>query len=248
MPTPRHGFPDYGQTAGQSVVYPLLDVGEAAARLGSIVTYDRRGDVVWFDDFEHSLRKWESTLGGLGARADISLAIQRHGDFSVLLCSGATDPFFSQIGTRVYLPGLTRCGFEASFAIANLTDRVTLTLVIYTGSRVLWGAVQWAINGQLHQYLDADGVWQTLAINQVPYVGSHAFHTMKLVIDPDSEEYTRILIDGAVYEPATPGVIAADNSTPAQINPFITNIGFTPMTRYVYVDDVIITQNEPAKP
>lgn len=246
MPTSRHGLPDHSSTAAPSVIYPLLDVGEAAARLGSIVTYDRRGDIVWFDDFEHGLGKWTKVLDGTGARADLSLLYQRHGACSALLCAGATTPFLSQITTRTYCPGLTRCGLEASFSIVDTTGYVTLVLYVFTGTRVCLGGLRWTISDQLHQYLDAAGVWQTLAIDQVAYIGAHAFHTMKLVIDPDSEEYTRLLIDGIAYELPALAVLAADNTTPPQIVPAISNYGLTPQTRWVYVDDVILTQNEPA--
>jgi hypothetical protein len=240
-----HGGPDWGQTAGSAVIYPLLDTGEAAARLGSIVTFDRRGDIVWFDDFEHDLRHWAPATNGAGAAADLSLLYKRHGAVSARLVAGSDGGAFAQLTSRVYLPGLTRCGLEASFSIVDTTGYVNFTLQVYTGSRLLYAGLRWAINAQIHQYLDSALVWQDLAVAQVAYTGTHAFHTMKLVIDPTAERYCRLLIDRVTYVPANLVLNGAANATPGQLNPVLTNFGIVGANRTIYLDDVVVTQNEP---
>ncbi|GAI06639.1 unnamed protein product, partial [marine sediment metagenome] len=42
-----HGHADYGAGAPGKTIYSMLDVGELAARLGSPVTSDRAGNVMW---------------------------------------------------------------------------------------------------------------------------------------------------------------------------------------------------------
>ncbi|GAH95398.1 unnamed protein product, partial [marine sediment metagenome] len=39
------GQPDYAALAPKEIAASISDMGEVAARLGSIVTYDKRGDV-----------------------------------------------------------------------------------------------------------------------------------------------------------------------------------------------------------
>ncbi|GAI49683.1 unnamed protein product, partial [marine sediment metagenome] len=60
------GQPDYGSSAVKEVAGTLADMGELAARLSSIVEYDRRGDVVYLDDFEEPVLKWSPLAAGAG--------------------------------------------------------------------------------------------------------------------------------------------------------------------------------------
>jgi len=49
------GHPDYGQAGPTSLIATVPDLGELAARLGSNNTWDRRGFILWYDDFEASV-------------------------------------------------------------------------------------------------------------------------------------------------------------------------------------------------
>jgi hypothetical protein len=240
-----HGTPDWGLTTGAVTTYHWADLDELAARLGSVVSFDRRGEAAWYDDFEHGLGRWTSNLGGTGAAADLSLAYKRQGAVSAHLRAGYTSPYLSQISARVRLPNLSRCGLEASFAIVDVTGYITLALVVFTGSRVVWGSLRWGINTKTHEYLDESGVWQTLALNQTAWVGAYGWHTMKLVIDPVNEQYLRFIIDQTTYPAPDHTPYASVDTSPGQIAPSIANTGLAPAVRDIYVDNVILTQNEP---
>ena len=53
-----HGVQDFGASSGQNSTYGLTDLGELAVRLGSPVSFDRRGDVVMMETFEDGLDAW----------------------------------------------------------------------------------------------------------------------------------------------------------------------------------------------
>jgi len=70
-----HGAPDYGIYHPKSTVAALEDLAEAVVRLGGISTFDRRGDVVYCDDYESPIerfRKWSS--GGCSVNLDSQYA------------------------------------------------------------------------------------------------------------------------------------------------------------------------------
>ncbi|GAH47647.1 unnamed protein product, partial [marine sediment metagenome] len=54
-------------------------MGEIAARLGSIVTYDKRGDVVDFDNFEFPVLRWDINVVGSESYARLDSAQCRSG-------------------------------------------------------------------------------------------------------------------------------------------------------------------------
>jgi len=61
-----HGTPDWGVTASKKTIYSLHDMGELAVRLGSIVSFDRRGDVIFSDSFQNGLGKVYASGVGAG--------------------------------------------------------------------------------------------------------------------------------------------------------------------------------------
>ena len=56
------GQADFGQYAVKEVSASISDMGEVAARLGSIDIYDKRGDVVFFDNFEGAFLRWNRSV------------------------------------------------------------------------------------------------------------------------------------------------------------------------------------------
>ena len=84
-----HGTPDWGVTAGAVTTYQVTDLGELAVRLGSPISHDRRGDVIWWDDFECTLNKWQTVANGAGSSVALSDARARNGRYSALLISGS---------------------------------------------------------------------------------------------------------------------------------------------------------------
>ena len=62
----KSGLPDYGMYAALENMGRLVDYGELAARLGSIVTFNREGNIVFWDDFENTPLKWDEYFTGAG--------------------------------------------------------------------------------------------------------------------------------------------------------------------------------------
>lgn len=58
------GMPDWGEYSPQEVVSKLLDNAELAARLGSPVLFDRRGTVIFMDDFNCGVNHWDTVTKG----------------------------------------------------------------------------------------------------------------------------------------------------------------------------------------
>ena len=63
---------------------------ELAARLGSPDTFDRRGDVLWMDDFESGL-KWRTSLLGTGSLIDLTATMAASGGKCCRLVTGSAN-------------------------------------------------------------------------------------------------------------------------------------------------------------
>lgn len=241
-----HGTPDWGVTAGAQTIFQLTDLGELAARLGSPITHDRRGDVIWWDDFEWSLNKWSTSLFGTGAAVALSTARARNGQTSALLTGGSDGGRAAQLTHYSPFVTLGRLGGEISFSLGGTIDEVGVILYVYTGSQLQQYQVEWDDATNTWRYLSAPATFTALTPTRDLLAVASLFHTMKLVIDAEAGEYVRLLADDITFDlSGASGVVSANAAAPAvAISPYINSRGGSNDT--VYMDDAILTQNEPA--
>ena len=240
--------PDWGALSAQATVFPVTDLGELAARLGSIVTFDRRGDVVWLDSFEEGLNKWAVTIVGAGASVGLSNVRVRMGLFSARLVAGSDSGRYAQIEHPYAIPSLSNLGVEYSFARGATTDNLLTTLDINTGTRFLEPRIRYDDILARFLYRDAAGVDQVLATGVFFPSDDRRFNTIKLVVDLAAERYVRLVVNTVTYDMSGIAFSASNDSTAANARLFIRNTGDAGANRTVYIDDVILSQNEPAQP
>ncbi|GAH53184.1 unnamed protein product, partial [marine sediment metagenome] len=183
-----HGQPDFGIYAAKKTVSGLADLGELAARLGSIVTFDRRGDIVWFDDFEGEVDKWYQEPSGTDAAIVVSPDAARNGSFSAKLTTGDEVNDFATIIHYLPYPVTSRVGFEISFNVENDLSELIFSQRLYDGSYEHYARLRYLPATDVLQYLDSEAEWQDLVTGLVLWAATYAFHTVKLVIDLDTHK------------------------------------------------------------
>lgn len=240
-----HGTPDWNRTAGITTTFQLNDLGEAVVRLGSIVTHDRRGDVIWLDSLESGFQKWEISLGGTGAAAAISQARARNGASSVLLTGGSD---VNQSVTLVHdlpLPVSGRLGAEGSFNHDSTIEKVEIAVLVYDGTNVTTFRAGWSETDSEVIYLSAPATFTAIATGVALPQSATLFNSLKLVLDTSLGEYVRVILNQTTYSlSGISGVSNADASNPHQ-RVLIILTSREGQNDIAYVDDIIITQNEP---
>jgi hypothetical protein len=240
-----HGTPDWGITSAGVTVHRVEDLGEAVVRLGSPVSHDRRGDVIWWDDFECSLNKWQTQLDGTGAAAVVSTTRARNGENSVQLTAGSTAGRESTILRSLPFPVLSGLGFEVHVSLDGNYEQVIVHLLIDDGAEETIYEVRWTQTGGVLAYLNAAGTFTDFASGvSLSNAASH-FHALKLVVDAQDQEYARFILNSTVYALAGIGarVFAAVANPGMQIA--VQTFGDAGVNGIVYADDAIVTINEP---
>ena len=240
-----HGHPDYGIGAPVGTIYPILDVGELAARLGSPVTFDRRGNVMWYDDFEHGPNKWATSLMGAGGSVAITNEKARTGAVSCKLITGNATDDYAHIIHREPYPVLSKLGLEFSLLTAEEKAVLYFILDIYTGTYRHSAGIKLELETHTWYYRKSTGAWVALPTTAKLTQSSYTFHTVKLVIDTLTRYYMRFIGDNVSYDMSALNYrYVADNTDPL----IKVQISFYPTedaSKTIYYDDVIITQNEP---
>jgi hypothetical protein len=222
-------------------------LGELAVRLGSPSVFERRGSMMWFDDFRHGLGRWTPTLSGAGSATALSNLDAKFGGFSALLTAGPAENRYARLAhyeavfkTSAYI------AVEISFQTQN-TNAGSYELVV----EVLNGTdgYKFAINCEtLTDYINrwtAAGGWATVGAHTIESE-VHSWTTLKLVVDLAAGEYRRLYVNGTKYNLlGLVGETWEQVSTPSIAATFtVTSLGAA--SAAALLDNVIITVNEPA--
>lgn len=240
-----HGQPDFGMYTSKRTTYGLADMGELAARLQSIDTFDRRGDVVWLDDFEDNINKWDIALLGAGAGVTLSNDLARNGARSARLVTGNVLNDYAGITRLLPLPVLGKIGFEISFTSDEDLNTQRFYIRRFDGVDHHTGEVYYdAVANRLY-YVDSTGAPQVLPLSTDLTASVTLFHTLKLVVDLSTDMYVRLILNEIEYDLSSYPLWVDDNLTPPMlaVNYWVRTQAAANQT--VYADDAIVTQNEP---
>ncbi len=240
-----HGQPDYGMYGIASTIYRLADMGELAARLGSIVSFDRRGDVVWLESFEFGDSAWSYTLAGTNSDAAPSAEYARSGGFALKLVTGTGANPYVIAQHLNYRPITSKVGVELSFSFKTGFDRFHLTVNDYDGSDATVYSVEIDKDGTNLRIRTGLVTWITLESAFDLYADAGCFHIVKLVIDISTGKYVRLLINDQVWDISDYSGWESGSATLRNLGVVIHAYGDGDTSVDSYVDGVIITQNEP---
>ena len=240
-----HGQPDFGQFTGKTTTYALSDMAELAARLGSIDTFDRRGDVVWLDNFEDNIDKWEILLGGVGAAAVLSTEAARNGARSAKLTTGNLANNYALIRKHLPSPVPSKVGFEVSFTVDDDLNGLYFALQLLDGVNRHVAMINYHPDTDRLYYYDNAGVEQLIAAGLNLQAAIYHFHTLKLVADMVNYRYVRLILNEVTYDLSNFTMQAIPDATLPTLWAYVAAFTGVAANLSIYVDDAIITQNEP---
>lgn len=240
-----HGQPDYGMYAAKETTGSMADNAELAARLGSIVTHDRRGDVIWLDGFEGGLNKWEVEWDVATAKADQCPDWARNGGFSCKLQTAADKDAYVRIVRDMPYPVLSKIGIEFSFSLEQYVREIRLDPIVWDGTHGHLASILWVAADKQLQYRGSDMLWHPLPGVYDLEVLPHFFHTLKLVVNYPELKYERLILDNHIIDLSTLSYNLFGLAWPPELE--ITAYLWTNADEIAiaYFDDFIITQNEP---
>lgn len=240
-----HGAPDNYDVRPKITTYRLDDMAELAVRLGSPDLFDRLGDVVFMDNFSDGKDRWVEYTSG--ASAAVALATNRYssGGFCCKLTTGSTLDKKAQINHIMPYAVISKFGFEFAFASQGNVALVRNSMLITDGTKSIWGEVHYVPSGGLIRYHTIPNTWVTLASGVGIYSLDYNFHRMKMVVDFDNEVYIRFILDETVYPMKDIPLYTKVEATDPRLEAIIFTYHSAGVNAVTYVDDIIVTQNEP---
>lgn len=240
------GQPDYGIMTQTPVASGISDPGEAAARLGSINVYDRRGWVVWMDDFEAPNFKWGPAAFGVGVVPVLVTTTSWIGIQSVYFSAPAGVISESRIYRRFPLLRSGRAGVE--FWVCGTTQNpgyIYLSLSFADGVNIV--TASWRLDTvNRNLYIISGGIVTLIASDVYSLPADRFFLPVKLVVDMDTDYYTRLLAGPDEYDLSSYPLNVVGPTVLKYIDVFLGVRGAgAPIDCSGYADNFILTQNEP---
>ena len=241
----KSGLPDYGMYAALENMGRLVDYAELAARLGSIVTYNREGYLTFYDDFEKTPLKWAPVkLNGDGF-VGLSNEYSQRGGQCLKLQTTATQ--YHWVGVTRYFPLVSMENLGMEIVLKN--ENTDCSVIVYFNQYI--NGVDYIVKYELNfktKTLSFHGYGTCTGESSGhfnPQRGEYIGHYYKLVIDNHNHRYLRFLYDRKEYnlKDCTFETTTTSSNDASFCRIYLTNLGTGEKT--VYIDNVILTQNEP---
>lgn len=238
-------LPDWHPTLPDSRNYPMKDQGELAARLGSLVSYDRRGDYLWGDDWRAGFAAWIQNSSSDNGDFEVVASEVEVGGFAGQVTASTTSPYLSQIQRRYGHPAEAKYGFALLFRPGKAFAQLQLAPNYSTPDANYAFAVRYNYSAEAIQVEDKSLSWTTV-LSDVPIRVSQApFYHFKVVVDLENLRYHRLVwgwqeVDLTSYTPPE-GAATDDTHLLTAINLYGTGDTF----ELVVYDRVIVTVYEP---
>ena len=239
-----HGYPDWGGAAPIPTVYGVQDFGEIPARLKSVVTFDRRGNIILMDDFEDGVGAWALAASGATYAFNWDAQYPYTGGFCAKMETPTDEDEYLQANRRFPYPVLSKLGGEVCFSYLHFCKYFQIYLYLSDGTYAHEPKVRWKQADEIWQVRDENEVWHDVGSAFKIYDVQTAAYFAKLVVDYENEKYVRLLVNNqtidlsaySYYKIATP---TAPRGT-LQIE-----LTSRWAVAEAYIHHAIITQNEP---
>jgi len=223
-----------------------LKVGNAelAARMGSLVGWDRRGLVSYANDFRDGLGNASLTEAGTGASITIDPEFFTSGGYSMKMVAGSDGDHLASIRFQIETPPSLKLGLEVCFSYAGDAEFFMAMIRCYTGGKQWDAAIRHNRDTHEMQYLNASEVWTNIANPYFDYDGSD-FHRIKVVADFAEAKFMRAMYAGTEVDLSAQGLFQYSTGWYSALWVLVEMNGRSGNNDIGYLDSIVLTTGEP---
>lgn len=230
----------------QDVWGSIISIGNAelAARLGSPVRYERSGQVILIESFEHGTQRWAYTGYGTGWAVSLDPSHAMTGGYSLKLVSGKIALGKAELKTRLGTYPAGKLGFSLKFGIDTNIGSIAFYAHIDNIAYQWTAGARWNDATEDLEYRDSAGNYVKAGDADLPGRLDHYWNTLKWVIDMELGEYTRIRFNEQTFDLTGTSFFQGTSGGTAMIDLHIILTGDASANYTAYLDDIIITAAE----
>ena len=225
----------------------MLAVGNAelAARLGSPVRHDRRGQLIYANSFDNGLGNIQSSVYGTGAEVALAPDNTEIGGYSLRLTAGSSSGGMARVWCLLpHLP-VSSTGVALRFQTPQNYTYWDVGVFHYNGTTGTAAVVRYILADRDLWVMCGEDSWERIDDNLYLSVLSGLFHYFKLVFDPSTGKYVRLLINNSTYDLSAYNCWQYAETTYRHMTPDIRFYGRETYNDKLYLDDMTVTVAEP---
>lgn len=239
------GQPDFGAYAVKEVTASLSDMAELAARLGSIVTYDRRGEVVDFDDFESPKLIWSKSAGEETSVFVHSTSVARSGVQSIKLTTGDEDEAHIAAYRTYGILTSKVLGIEVAARISLRRCYLQVKITYYSGARQYTCECRLDLENHILAVYNDSAAYEEVADVGLLTGISGGWGNLKLVADFDTGKYKRVMFQNTEYDISDITIRSIENPAAPYVTAWLQLKNPAALGNTIWLDNYILTQAEP---
>lgn len=238
-------LPDYVSEMVVKHTGGYIGLEELAARLGSIVPWDLKGNIVLIEDFESELTDWADYSEGEGFSAARSSRHKYSGDWSVKLTVPAAGGSLARLVKFLHYPGLLKYGAFVRWCWNEDCQVIRLMIELDSGTKEYYIEVAYDLPNTTLKVLTTGDVYSVIDSAFTLSPEGYTWYPILVTFDLEDEVYNKLYIGNVEYDlSAIPLLVKAEGANQGGLVGLIaardTGIAFDS-----YVDDIVLAKNVP---
>ncbi len=237
------GLPDDANVLGYGNVYRSDDVTELAARLGSPLTYERRGNVLHSETFALGAATWTVERDGNPETSILSADYNIVGGAALLLANTSGSPELLVATRSLPLFSDARYGLFVMASMGTGTVAFQVAVVHYDGTHKWTYIVKLSSTLETLLYGIEGGSDVELTDVLDFFSGEANFHALALIVDTADNAWRQVTMDGTLYDLTGITPYKANSGTAPRMDLVFTVIPENSAGAGVVIDSVVLVQN-----
>ncbi len=239
-----HGAPDYSNVRKEEFVYRVDDLAELSARLNKAVSLERRGETVFFEDFEHGLNAWDAYTLGTGAAITLTADEFVSKGFACQLLAGSDGSRMAWIDYELPLLSMTKIGLECRIKQFTNIDNITIYIDYYDGTTLYNGRLRYNPLLSTITIRDSDNNYETVLTGIDPPTAGELFDYLKIVVDSNTGKYVRGMYNNNVIDLSEHDLYQIADAGPKRMVVVVHTQSVSGENGKAVIDNIIVTRNE----
>lgn len=239
-----HGAEDYSNVRKKEYSYRIDDLAELAARVGSPVVYDRRGEVVFMETFAYGFDPWATGYDGTYAAVLLDPLRFVSNGFSVLLRAGTDLDGFATL--QRYFPSLSveKLGLEFRAYINPNVKSLSAEIEVYDGTYLHDAAIYYYPVSGIVRIKGPKGYTEIAMEDKFLALDVQMFSFVKIVFDLIDKNYLRIIFNGEQKGISSVKYYNPSSDKKPHVKILFYCISNGEGNAETYLDNIILTRNE----
>ena len=175
-----------------------------------------------------------------------SITYAKNGNFSFKLTPGNAEDNYGQ-AAKYFKEQLTgRIGFECSFGVTSEVKTVSFGSMLQSPTHYYSPALRYDVQNEKIEYRNSAGTYTEIDDVSLGYVDNTGIaNIIKLVVDFNTNYYLRGYLNEDEFDLSTYAIQETANEVSPFINNYVYATNNSTGVHSLYIDNIIITQNEP---